>query len=95
MQLAGSIIAIFTWSIFRLSSIILLVLWAFNPLGFQTSFRGIYLAKHLAYGEGCVSSHSQNLSAQTEMEIFSDHEGRDQLIRALYSAALYDTISST
>lgn len=54
--MAGSIVAAFRWSIFRISSVALIILWAFNPLGSQASFRGLHLVssfgnskKHVKY----------------------------------------------
>jgi hypothetical protein len=41
--MAGTLITFFRWSLIRTSSLFLVLVWAFNPLGSQASFRGVYL----------------------------------------------------
>lgn len=94
--MAGSIIAVFTWSIFQYSSFVLIVLWAFNPLGSQASFRGIYLTDTTGHGTGQISYYNPNISMQVALSTFEGGSTRSRpMIRALYSAALYDVMSNT
>lgn len=94
--MAGSIVAVFTWSIFKFSSLVLIVLWAFNPLGSQASFRGIYLTNSVGHDVGKISYYNHNLTTQIALSMFSGGSTRIQpTIRALYSAALYGAISNT
>ena len=87
--MAGSILAIFTWSLFQFSSLVLIILWAFNPLGSQASFRGIYLADTVGYGLGKISYYSYNLTTQFEQSIFGLGSTRSKpMVRALYASAL-------
>lgn len=85
--MAGTVITIFRWSIFRTSSIALLLLWSFNPLGSQATFRGINLQPGFDTFQGNITYYKP--------EVWS-HIG--QLVGAapgLYSAALYDYVAST
>lgn len=94
--MASSVITIFKWSIFKLSSTVLVFLWAFNPLGSQASFRGIHLTDSVGYSTGTVTYYNHNLTDQLGMTIFSTSTNRARpAVRALYSAALYDIVSST
>lgn len=94
--MAGSWITIFKWSLFRLSSIALVILWAFNPLGSQASFRGAYLTDSLGSGTGRISYYNYNLSTQMALTEFQYTSTRAKpTIRALYSSVLYDVIAST
>ena len=94
--MAGSILAVFTWSIFQFSSLILIVLWAFNPLGSQASFRGVYLTDTIGHGVGRISYYNYNLTTQFSLSNFGPAATRSKpVIRALYSSALYDVMSNT
>ena len=93
--MAGSVIAVFTWSIFQYSSLVLLVLWAFNPLGSQASFRGIYLTDTVGHGTGKISYYDPNITVQVALSNFAGGSTRaNPMIRGLYSAALYDVMSN-
>jgi hypothetical protein len=95
LTLAGALITTFKWSILRLSSVALILLWAFNPLGSQSSFRGIYLQDRDGSGTGLMSYYNYNASTQREMSMFRSQSTRARpKIRALYSAAVYDAVSS-
>jgi hypothetical protein len=95
LTLAGALITTFKWSILRLSSVALILLWAFNPLGSQSSFRGIYLQDMDGSGTGFMSYYNYNASTQREMSMFRSQSTRARpKIRALYSAAVYDAVSS-
>jgi hypothetical protein len=90
------VISTFTWSIFQLSSIFLIVLWAFNPLGSQASFRGIYLKPLLGSGTGEVSYYNHNLTNQLGLTTWQAASTRSKpTVRALYTTTLYDITSST
>jgi hypothetical protein len=96
LTLAGSLITMFKWSILRLSSVVLLLLWAFNPLGSQSSFRGIYLTDSGGAGTGSITYYNYNISNQ--LGITSIYGGSSRFrpkLHALYSAAVYDVTSTT
>jgi hypothetical protein len=95
LTLAGAVITAFKWSIVRLSSVVLILLWAFNPLGSQSSFRGVYLKEMEGSGTGLMSYYNYNSSTQRDMSMFRAGSTRARpKIRALYSAAVYDAVSS-
>ncbi|KAF1846268.1 uncharacterized protein K460DRAFT_406484 [Cucurbitaria berberidis CBS 394.84] len=96
LTLASSLITVFRWSIFRLSSIALILLWAFNPLGSQASFRGVYLQALKGSGAGQITYYNYNLSSQLGLTMYKGGSTRSRpTVRALYSAVLYDVIAST
>lgn len=95
IQMAGAILAMFTWSIFQFSTLILVILWAFNPLGSQASFRGVYLTNNVGHGLDRISYYNNTLNTQMDLSVFVGGSTRTTpMIRALYSAALYDTLST-
>jgi hypothetical protein len=74
---------------------ILVLLWAFNPLGSQSSFRGVYLKDIEGFGTGPITHYNYNLSSQLGMTMFMSGHGRTTpKVRALYSTALYDVTAS-
>ncbi|KAL1798197.1 hypothetical protein ACET3X_002234 [Alternaria dauci] len=96
LTLAGSVITIFKWSVLRISSVALLLLWAFNPLGSQSSFRGIYLMDQEGSRTGDIAYYNYNLSQQVQLNSIFDTQTRIKpRLRALYSSALYDVASAT
>jgi hypothetical protein len=95
LTLASTLITTFKWCIFRVSSVVLILLWAFNPLGSQSSFRGVYLQDMEGSGTGLMSYYNYNSSTQRDMSMFRAGSTRARpKIRALYSAAVYDAVSS-
>jgi hypothetical protein len=50
--MAGSFITIFRWSIYSMSSLALIALWAFDPLSSEASFRGAYLRPGTGTSQG-------------------------------------------
>jgi hypothetical protein len=84
--MAGTVITIFRWSIFRISSIALLLLWSFNPLGSQATFRGIRLQPGFDTFRGHISYYDPT---------FADRLKLVPAAPGLYSAALYDYVAST
>ena len=95
LQMAGSIIAIVTWSIFQYSSLLLVALWAFNPLGSQASFRGVYLTDIVDHGSGAITHYDPNITVQVQLSKFASGSTRSYpMMRALYLAALYDVTSN-
>jgi hypothetical protein len=93
--MASSVITIFRWSIFRVSSLALILLWAFNPLGSQASFRGVYLRSNTGTSQGDITYYNANLSVQLYLTPFGSASSRSKpAIRALYSSTLYDYVSS-
>jgi len=94
--MASSVITIFRWSIFRISSVTLIVLWAFNPLGSQASFRGAYLRDDTGTSQGQITYYNASLSIQLSLSSYGGASTRSKpVIRALYSSTLYDYVSST
>jgi hypothetical protein len=94
--MASSIITIYKWSIFRLSSACFLILWAFNPLGSQASFRGIVLRPAVEHAQGRIAYRNPNFARQTMMNFFGfDRFRAAPYFRALYFTTLYDYTTST
>lgn len=94
--MAGTVLSVFNWSIFQWSSVVLIGLWAFNPLGSQASFRGIYLTDSLSHGVGQISHFDYNLTTQKSLaSIFEvGYTDTGPTFRALYSAAVYGATSN-
>lgn len=91
--MAGSIVSIITWAIATPASLVLILLWAFNPLGSQASFRGIYLTDVVGNGTGKITYYNPSLSLQMNNTMWSYGRSRTRpTIRALYSALLYDVV---
>ena len=89
-------ITIFRWSIFKISSLALILLWAFNPLGSQASIRGVYLRSGIDEEQGRITYYSPNVSTQVYLTPFDGWIGLSRpTIRAVYSSAIFDPISST
>jgi hypothetical protein len=89
--MASSIITIFRWSIFQISSIALLMLWAFNPLGSQASFRGVTLQSNIGTSQGNITFFSTNVTNQ----IYPFVDLGSSMTRSLYSSMLFDYTAST
>jgi len=93
--MASSVTTIFRWSIFRISSVALIVLWAFNPLGSQASFRGAYLRPATGTSQGHITYYNAHLSIQLSLsQRAMSSESSKPAIRALYSSTLFDHMSS-
>lgn len=93
--MASSIITIFRWSIFRLSSIILVTLWVFNPLGSQASFRGAYLQSSIGTSQGNITYYNPDISIQFLLSSFGSAGARSiPTTRAIYTTTLYDYVTS-
>jgi hypothetical protein len=88
--MAGTLITFFRWSLVRTSSFFLVLVWAFNPLGSQASFRGVYLRERNGIDEGNVTYFNPDLIAG--LQSTSTFE---PLVRPLYTAVFYDTVSRT
>ncbi|ORX97053.1 hypothetical protein BCR34DRAFT_173298 [Clohesyomyces aquaticus] len=96
LSMASSIITIFRWSIFRFSSAALILLWAFDPLGSQASFRAAYLQSRTGTIQGSITAYNPNLTTQLAVSTYQSASTRSKpVIRALYSASLYDYAAST
>jgi hypothetical protein len=89
--MASSVIIIFRWSIFRYSSIALLILWAFNPLGSQASFRGVTLQSNTGTSQGQNRYFSTNVTNL----VYPFIDLGSSMTRALYSSMLFDYTAST
>ncbi|UPX12110.1 uncharacterized protein EKO05_0002681 [Ascochyta rabiei] len=93
LTMAGSFIAMFTLSMLKPASLVLVVLWAFNPLGSQASFRGIYLKDVIGYETGKITHYNPSLSLQMNLTMWSFGMQRTKpTTRALYSTLLYDIV---
>jgi hypothetical protein len=85
----------FRWSIFKLSSVALIVLWAFNPLGSQASLRCAYLQDQVGHGISPITYYNHNLSSQLTLTDFKmDRLTAIPRIHAIFSSVLYDITSS-
>ncbi|KAF2819257.1 hypothetical protein CC86DRAFT_388070 [Ophiobolus disseminans] len=98
LTMAGTVITIFRWSIFRVSSAALILLWAFNPLGSQASFRGAFLRPEIGTTLGSITYNNADLVTQVALSSYGGtwkDPRATPAIRALYSSALYDYVSTT
>jgi hypothetical protein len=106
--MGGTIITAFRWSILNISSAALVVLWAFNPLGSQASFRGVHLKSGTDAFLGQIRTYDPRLSTQSLLRDYAidpdrmsptlhaiDPDRMSPTVRALYSTVLYDSISGT
>jgi hypothetical protein len=89
--MASSVITIFRWSIFRVSSIAILFLWAFNPLGSQASFRGASMRPHFGTSPGNITYYNPDITVQLFLSPFIG--GSSLVMRAFYSTTLYDYVA--
>ncbi|KAF9690566.1 hypothetical protein EKO04_011507 [Ascochyta lentis] len=93
LTMASSIVATLTLSILKPASLVLIILWAFNPLGSQASFRGIYLKDTVGSETGKITYYDPRLSLQMNLTMWSFGMQRTKpTIRALYSTLLYDIV---
>ncbi|KAF2728952.1 hypothetical protein EJ04DRAFT_569078 [Polyplosphaeria fusca] len=97
LTMASSVITMFRWSILRISSVALILLWAFNPLGSQASLRGAYLQSKTGFSQGLIQFFENNLSKQILVSAFSDLNNNPgnvpPIVPSLYTSALHDLIS--
>lgn len=95
--MASSVITMFKWSILRTSSAVLILLWAFNPLGSQASLRSVYLKPRTSSSQGYIEFSNANVSAQMELSSFSTAvpiKDTPSIVTALYSSSLHSLTSS-
>lgn len=95
--MANSVITTFRWSIFRLSSAALILIWAFNPLGSQASLRSAYLQSRTDSSQGFIEFYNNNLTAQVPLNVFNlatPSLHMPSIVLALYTSTLHDFISS-
>jgi len=95
--MAGTIISTFKWSVFRVSSLLLIILWAFNPLGSQASFRGVHLEPSNSTSPGTITYYNSSLGAQMWLSPYTANFqfSTKPIKRALFSSSLVDFVSST
>jgi hypothetical protein len=97
--MAGSWITVFRWSLFKPSSLLLILLWVFNPLGSQASFRGVYLKPTVNTGNGTITYMDPDLigglQSSYDSVFFTDRVAYYSLAQALYTTVCYDTITAT
>lgn len=92
--MAGSIVTVFKWSIFRVESIVLIALWALNPLGSQASFRGIYLRNAIGSFETPATFYDPDVYKQMSLAYSTRDASNGLGARELFLSALYDHGSS-
>ncbi|KAH7116148.1 hypothetical protein B0J11DRAFT_118506 [Dendryphion nanum] len=96
LTMASSVITIFRWSLFRISSLALVIIWAFNPLGSQASLRIAFPRKHFGITHQNITYY--NASLETQMQLtYGLPKFRDTpkvTIRTLYASVLVDYIAS-
>jgi hypothetical protein len=97
--MAGSWITVFRWSLFKPSSLLLILLWVFNPLGSQASFRGVYLKPTVNTSNGTITYMDPDLigglQSSYDSVFFTDRVAYYSLAQALYTTVCYDTITAT
>jgi hypothetical protein len=95
--MAASLITLFRWSLFEISSIILVLLWVFNPLGSQASFRGAYLRERNDTKVASITYMNPDFMGglQSASMFNPGINSYGPLVRALYTTVLYDTASRT
>jgi hypothetical protein len=59
--MASTLITFFRWSLIRTSTLLLVLVWVFNPLGSQASFRGVYLRERNGIEQGEVTYFNPDL----------------------------------
>jgi hypothetical protein len=75
---------------------IMILIWAFNPLCSQASFRGAYLRPRTGTSFSQFTYYNATLDMQLALSAFSSGSTRSlPKIRASYSTAVYDYVSST
>ena len=70
---------------------VLILLWAFNPLGSQASFRGAYLRSVTGSSQGNIIFPDARLSTQIALSRLFSRYGPN---RVLYALGLYDSVSN-
>lgn len=94
--MAGSLITIFRWSLLRTASVAFVLLWAFNPLGSQASFRLAYLHTSVGFEHGIITTVDPNIDKLPRNIMFDTRLGTNRFrptVQALYASAVYDVIS--
>ena len=88
---------IFKWSLFKITSVALIALWAFNPLGSQASLRAVDLKEVIGDGIGRITYYNHNVSTQLALTMMVPGSTSRPMptVRALFSAALYDSVVRT
>jgi hypothetical protein len=79
----------------RLLTPILILLWAFNPLGSQASLRAVYLTDMQLAGSGQITFYDYNISSQYDISQFGGTSNGLSAMQALYAGSLYATNSGT
>jgi hypothetical protein len=94
--MAGALITLFRWSLFKYASAVLICVWAFNPLGSQAALRLANLKDVAGKKEGLVTFVNPDLTKLPKRIMFDPTMSRGTdapTIKAIYSAALYDIVS--
>ncbi|KAF2727384.1 hypothetical protein EJ04DRAFT_479071 [Polyplosphaeria fusca] len=97
LTMASSVITMCRWSIIRMSSAALILLWAFNPLGSQASLRIAYLQPRTGTSQGLVEFFNPNLTDVAMLSSFNMATPTSHMpavIPALYTSTLHDLISA-
>jgi len=94
--MASSITTMFRWSILRISSVVLIFLWAFNPLGSQASLRSVYLHPRTSSSQGLIEFYNNTLINQVFFSAFNKPNPSGHMpsiVPALYSSTMQDLVS--
>jgi hypothetical protein len=89
---ASAIKSIYVLRAFGLYTMILLPLWAFNPLGSQASFRSVYLREEFQAGTRPYSFQNNSLDYEIDQSALGSGSGWQSsmpMVRSLYGAALF------
>jgi hypothetical protein len=89
---ASTIRSIYVLRSFGLYTLILIPLWAFNPLGSQASFRSVYLKEEFQTGTRPYSFQNNSLDYEINQSALGSGSGWQSsmpMVRSLYGAALF------
>jgi hypothetical protein len=89
---ASTIKSIYVLRAFGLYTLILIPLWAFNPLGSQASFRSVYLREIFSEGTRPYSFQNSSIDYEIDQSALGSASGWQSsmpMVRSLYGAALF------
>lgn len=89
---AGTLKNVYVLRAFGVYTLLLIPLWAFNPLGSQASFRSVYLKEQFSSGTRLHSYQNNSFNYEAEQSALgsaSGWESSQPMVRSLYGAALF------
>jgi hypothetical protein len=89
---ASTVKTVYLLRAFGLYTLALLVIWAFNPLGSQASFRGVYLKDTFAMGTRLHSFQNSSMIYEAQQSALATGSGWQSslpMVRSLYGASLF------